>query len=287
MKKTAMLRSLMHQKGIILAPGAFDAFSAKIIELTGFKVLAASGGGISRSLLGGPDVGLLTMTEMLNQVRNIVNAVNLPVISDVDTGYGNAINVMRTVREFEQAGVAAIHIEDQETPKRCGHLEGKKLIKKQEMVQKIRAAIEARRDDDFVIIARTDAQAVYGLDDALERGQAYAEAGADVIFIESPASIDEMKRIAESLKVPLLLNRGGGKKTPWLSASEIEALGFKIVVFPGDAQKAAGKAMLDTLRILKETGNTASIQDRMLSFEERNEISGLRQYYELEAKFLS
>lgn len=189
MKKTTILRNLINQKGIIVAPGAYDGFSAKIVEFTGFKVLYASGGGISRSLLGGPDVGLLTMTEMLNQVRNIVNAVNLPVISDADTGYGNPMNVIRTVREFEQAGVAAIHIEDQEMPKRCGHLKGKRLVTKHEMVQKIRAAIEAREDDDFVIIARTDAQAVYGLDDALERGHAYAEAGADVIFIESPASV--------------------------------------------------------------------------------------------------
>ena len=285
MKRTEILRKLINENGIIVAPGAYDSFSAKIIELTGFKAVHASGGGISRSLLGGPDVGLLTMPEMLNQVKNIVNAVHLPVIADIDTGYGNPMNVMRTIREFEQIGVAGIHMEDQEMPKKCGHLEGKKLISKREMAQKIRAACEARQDKDFMIIARTDAQAVYGLDEAIERGQEYVSAGADAIFVESPASVEEMKKIVSSFKVPLLLNRGGGKKTPWLSVFEIEEIGFKIVIFPGDAQKAAGKAMLETMKVLKEKGNTTSVQDRMLSFEERNEISGLKEFYELEGKF--
>jgi carboxyvinyl-carboxyphosphonate phosphorylmutase len=286
MKKTEMLRSLLKQDGITVAPGAYDAFSARMVEHIGFKVVYASGAAISASLLGKPDVGFVTMSEMVAQVRNIVSAVNIPVISDADTGYGNPMNVMRTVREFEQAGVAGIHIEDQELPKKCGHLEGKRLVAKEEMVQKIRAAIEARQDDNFVIIARTDAQAVYGLGDALERGHAYVEAGADMLFVESPESIDELKAIARSFSIPLLLNRGG-KKTPNISAAEAEELGFKIVIFPGDAQRAAGKAMLDVLKVLKETGNTVSIQDRMLSFDERFELLGLKEYYEDEARFLS
>ncbi len=285
MKKTAILRNLLKQKGIIVAPGAYDAFSAKLVEHVGFKVLYTTGAGISHSLLGQPDVGLVTMTEMVNQVRNIVNAVNLPVISDADTGYGNPMNVMRTVREFERAGVAAIHIEDQETPKKCGLLEGIRLVTKQEMVQKIKAAIEAREDDDFIIIARTDARAVNGLEDAVERGHAYVEAGADVLFVVSPGSMDESMTIARAFDVPLLYNKGAKEATS-LSVQEIEKLGFKIVIFPGHIHKAAGKAMLDTLKVLKQTGNTASIQDRMLSFEERNKLVGLKEYCEVEARFL-
>ena len=286
-RKTKILKKLLKKDGIIIGVGAYDGISAKIIEYLGFDLVYVTGAGIAASVLGVPDIGLLTMSEMVRQARNIVTAVDLPVISDADTGYGNPINVMRTVREFEQAGICAIHIEDQEIPKKCGHLEGKKIVSKDEMVQKIRAAVEARSDPDFIIIARTDARAVYGLEDALDRGHVYVEAGADVIFIEAPESVEELEIIGKSFDVPILINRGGGKKTPWLSSSELQELGFKIVIFPGDAQRAAAKAMIEVLKVLKETGNTASIQDKMLSFEERFDLLGLPKYQELEKRFLA
>lgn len=214
MGKRRTFKERIYEKRIMVAPGVYDAFSAKLVEHMGFEALYITGAGISASLLGEPDVGLVTMTEQLTQARYIVNAVNIPVICDADTGYGNPINVIRTVTEFEKAGVAAIHLEDQEMPKRCGHLEGKRLVSKEEMVQKIRATIEARKSDDFVIIAHTDARSVYGLHEALERGHAYIEAGADVLFIEAPEGIGELKKVGKVFSgTPLLLNRGG-KKTP-------------------------------------------------------------------------
>ena len=287
LKKTRVLKDYLRRDRILLGAGAYDGLSAKIIEQLDFDVVYMTGAGVAASVLGAPDIGLITMSEMVRQARNIVNSVNLPVISDADTGYGNPINVIRTVREFERAGVAGIHIEDQEHPKKCGHLEGKSVVSKEEMVQKIRAAVDARIDPDFVLIARTDSRAVHGLDDALDRGHAYIEAGADVIFIEAPLSVEELERIGKSFKAPVLVNRGGGKKTPWLSASELERMGFKIVIFPGVAQRAAAKGMVEALRVLKETGNDISVQDRMLSFEERFDLLGLPKYKQLEKKFLS
>ncbi len=287
MEKRKAFKKRLQEKGIIVAPGVYDALSAKLVQHMGFEALYATGAGVAASLLGEPDVGLVTMSEQVAQVRNIVNAVEIPVISDADTGYGGIINVARTVREFEKAGVAAIHIEDQVMPKRCGHLEGVSVISQEEMVQKLRAAAEAREDKNFIIIARTDARSVYGLEVALERGKAYIEAGADVIFIEAPTTIEELKVVVETFRgIPLLLNRGG-KKTPLISAAEAEDLGFKIVIFPGDLQRTAAKAMLNTLKVLKEEGNTISIHKNMLSFDERFELLGIKKYYEMEARSLS
>ncbi len=283
--KRRAFRERMKRDGIIVGAGVYDGLSAKIAEHLGFEAVYMTGAGVSATVLGVPDLGLLTMSEMVRQARNIAAAVNLPLISDADTGYGNPINVMRTVREFEQAGVCAIHIEDQEMPKRCGHLSGKRVVSKEEMVQKIRAAVDARTDPDFVIIARTDARAIHGFEDAMERGHAYEEAGADVVFIEAPESVEEIKLIGKSFGAPTLVNRGGGKKTPWLSTSELEALGIKIVIFPGDTQKAAAKAMIEVLKVLKETGNTSSYQDKMMSFEERFDLLGLPNYRNLEKKY--
>ena len=286
MKKAKILRNLLEQREIIVAPGVYDAFSAKMVEHAGFAVSFITGAGVSASLLGEPDVGLVTMTEQVTQAAYIANAVNIPILADADTGYGNPMNVIRTVKEFERAGVAGVMIEDQEIPKRCGHLEGKRIISKSEMTQKIKAAIDSRQDIDFIIIARTDARAVHGLEAALERGYAYVEAGADMLFIESPVSLDEIRKIGGAFSLPLILNMGG-KKTPNISASEAEKLGYKMIVFPGDIQRAGGKAMLDTLKFLKETGNTKSIQDRMLSFDERFELLGLKEYFKKEERFLS
>jgi len=286
MERNKIFYKRLHDNKILVAPGAYDAFSAKLIEHMGFEVIYITGAGVSASMLGAPDIGLITMTEQLQQARYIVNAVKIPIICDADTGYGNPISVMRTVKEFEKAGVSAIHLEDQEIPKKCGHLEGKRLVSKEEMVQKIRAAVQARESKHFIIIARTDARSVNGLNDALERGHAYMRAGADGLFVEAPESLDELKMIGSVFSgVPLLLNCGG-KKTPSLSVSKAEKLGFSIIIFPGDLQRAAGMAMLNALRVLKNEGTNQSFQKNILSFDERFEILGLRKYLEQERSFL-
>lgn len=280
-----MLRDLLKKPGIIMAPHAYDGLSAKLIESTGFDVVHVTGAGVSATLLGQPDVELVTMTEMVTQVKNIVQAVNLPVIADADTGYGNAMNVMRTVREFEQAGVAAMRIEDQVSPKKCGHTEGRSVISKEAMVQKIKAALEARQDEKLVFGVRCDSRAMHGLEDALERGHAYFEAGIDYLSIEAPESIDDVKAIAESFRNrPLYLNMTR-KKTPHVSTAEAAAMGYKIIGFPGDPMFTAAKAIGDTLKVIKETGSTESIQDSMLTLDEFFGLLGLKEYYEKEARF--
>ena len=280
-------RKRLEMPGIILAPGVYDTFSAKIISYIGFEAIYITGAGVAASLLGAPDIGIVGMSEMVECVRRIVDAVECPIISDADTGYGNAINVQRTVRAFEKTGVCAIHLEDQEMPKRCGHLEGKRIVSTQEMVNKLKAAVDVRRDPNFLIIARTDARAIEGLSGAIDRAHAYEDAGADIIFVEAPESEEEMAVIGRSFGKPLLINRGGGGKTPSLGEKELEKMGFKIVIFPGDAQRAAGKAMLEVMGILKETGNNLSYQDRMLEFMERFNILGYRTFQEAEKTYLS
>ena len=288
MKKTTKLRSLLKQPGIIVAPGAHNAFTAKIIEQTGgFQAVYMTGSGAAMSLIGEPDIGLLTMTEMVTQARNLASAVSLPLIADADTGYGNAINVVRTVREYERAGVAAIHIEDQITPKKCGHFEGKQVVSQSEMVGKIRAAVDAREDPDFVLIARTDARAVLGLEEAIKRARACVEAGADVIFVEAPQSLEELEIIAKSIDAPLLVNMDEGTKTPLLTVRELEEMGFKIVIFPRSAPCAAAKAIQELMQLLKETGTTKNFAGRIVTFEERNLITGLARYKEMEEKYLT
>ncbi|MFC1864315.1 oxaloacetate decarboxylase [Chloroflexota bacterium] len=288
MKKTTRLRNLLKKPGIIVAPGAHDAFTAKIIEQTGgFQAVYMTGSGAAMSILGEPDIGLLTMTEMVTHARNLANAVSLPVIADADTGYGNAINVVRTIREYESTGVAAVHIEDQVTPKKCGHFEGKQVISQNEMVGKIRAAVDAREDPDFVIIARTDVRAVRGLDEAIKRARAYVEAGADVIFVEAPQSLEELNTIARSINAPLLVNMDEGTKTPMLTALELEKIGYKIVIFPRSAPCAAAKTIQELMQLLKETGTTQGFSDRIVTFEERNLLTGLTRYKEMERKYLS
>jgi methylisocitrate lyase len=288
MKKTTMFRRLLEKPGIIVAPGAHNAFTAKIIEQTGgFQAIYMTGSGVTMDLIGKPDIGLLTMTEMVTHAKNINMAVNLPVIADADTGYGNAINVMRTVREYVRAGIAAIHIEDQVTPKKCGHFESKQVISQDEMVGKIKAAVDSREDPDFVLIARTDARAILGLEEALKRAQAYHEAGADVIFVEAPQSLRELETIAESIDVPLLVNMDEGTKTPLLTTRKLEEMGYKIVIFPRSAPCAAAKAIRELMLTLKETGTTQGFANRIITFEERNLLTGLAQYREAEKKYLN
>ena len=284
MKPSTRFRQLLAQPGLIVAPGAYDGLSAKLIEQAGFDVVYATGGGISRSC-GYPDIGLLTMTEVLMHLRCIVEATALPVIGDCDTGYGNALNVMRAVREFERVGVAAFHLEDQITPKRCGHYEGKEVVSCEEMCKKLEAALEARTDPDLVIIARTDARAMHGLDDAIRRGQEYARVGADMIFVEAPRDRDELKRIADAIDRPLVANMVKGGKTPLLSAAELEALGYKLAIFASDVQRAAIYGMREVLKIMKRDGTPEHFA-QTIDFPERDVIIGLEQIEALEERFL-
>lgn len=289
MNKVKGLRHLLKEPGIIVAPGAHNAFTAKIIEQTGgFQAVYMTGSGTTMSLIGQPDIGLLTMTEMVTQAKNLNMAVGLPVIADADTGYGNVINVRRTVQEYERAGIAAIHIEDQVTPKRCGHFEGKQVISLNEMAGKIEAAVEARASaESIVIIARTDARAALGLDEALRRAHAYLDAGAEAIFVEAPQSLEELEIIAKSIKAPLMVNMDEGTKTPLLTIRELEEMGYKIVIFPRSAPCAAAKAIQELMQVLRETGTTKGFVDRIVTWEGRNRITGLARYKEMEKKYLS
>ena len=287
MPNTTRLRELLVQRDLLVAPGAYDALSARLIAQAGFPAVYMTGFGTAASVLGQPDVGLLTMSEMVSRAAALAAVVgDRPLIADADTGYGNPINVRRTVREYEQAGVAAIHIEDQVWPKKCGHMEGKQVIPVDEMVQKIRAAADARQDPDFVIIARTDANAVYGLEDALRRGRAYREAGADVIFIEAPRSIEELHALAQAFPdVPLLYNWAESGKTPLLPLEDIHALGFKLVIFPVSMLFAATQALLDLLEALKQGQTSLAFAERMVTFSQFTDQIGLPEIQALERRY--
>ena len=288
MKITILLRKILAHEKTILVPGAYDAFSAKILKQAGFKVVYMTGSGVTASLTGMPDVGILTMTEMVNQARNIVNAIDLPLICDADNGYGNPINVIRTVKEYERAGVAGIHIEDQVAPKKCGHFKGKQIISAEEMVKKIEAAIYAREGNDFLLIARTDARSVKGLDEALERARLYAEAGADMIFVESPQSIDELRIISDKLSdIPLLVNMVEGGKTPTLPFEDFQEMGFKIVLYPTSGIRAVAKILQELAGHLYRCKDTKDFEDRLVTFEGRNQITGLAHIKELEKRFVN
>ncbi|MGB4313750.1 MAG: isocitrate lyase/PEP mutase family protein, partial [bacterium] len=262
MKKTTMLRKLLASKEILVAPGAHDVMTAKIIEQAGFNAVYMTGYGASATILGRPDVGLLTLTEMATQARNIANAVNIPVIADADTGYGNVVNVMRTVREYEKAGVACIQLEDQVAPKRCGHMLGRDVIPMEEMVAKIRAAVEARQDPDLMIMARTDARTNYGIEEAIRRGKAYEEAGADILFIESPENEEEMRLVGSSFNVPVLANMIEKGRTPLKTAKELEEMGFGLVIWPLSSLYVTAKAVRDLMVALKEEGTAANMMDK-------------------------
>lgn len=286
MSNTRLLRNILIHEKTILVPGAYDAFSAKILKQAGFEVIYMTGSGVTASLTGMPDVGLLTMTEMVNQARNIVGAVDMPLICDADTGYGNSINVIRTVEAYERAGVAGIHIEDQVAPKKCGHFEGKQIIDAGEMVKKIEAAVYARHDPDFLLIARTDARSVLGLDEALGRAGRYVEAGADMIFVESPQSVEELKTISRELSgTPLLVNMVEGGKTPVLPFEELKAMGFAIVLYPTCGIRAVARTLQELGEHLFTRRDTIEFENRLVSFEGRNRITGLASIKELEERF--
>ncbi len=287
MRTTTRLRELLAEPDMIVAPGAYDALSARLIAEAGFPAVYMTGFGTTASVLGQPDVGLLTLSEMVSRAAALASVTGaIPLIADADTGYGNPINVQRTIREYERAGVAALHIEDQISPKKCGHMEGKQVIPVDEMVQKVRAAVDARQDPDFVIIVRTDANAVYGLDDALRRGQAYYEAGADMLFIEAPRAIEELRAIKHAFPtVPLLFNWADGGKTPMLPLDEIRTLGFKLVIYPVSTLVAATHAMLALLDILRQGQIPTAFHSQMVNFSKFTDLIGLPDIQALERRY--
>jgi len=283
--KAKRLRELLKKPGLVRAPGAFDAWSARLVEMAGFPAAYMTGYGASASVIGRPDIGLMTMSEMVTQARNMAAAVDIPLIADGDTGYGGVLNVIRTVQEFETAGVAGLQLEDQVFPKRCGHMEGKQLIPREEMAAKIKAAVHARRSHDFIIVARTDARAVTGLTDAMARATAYAEAGADVLFVEAPQSVQEMEQIASALNRPLIANMVERGKTPLLTVSELERIGYRIAIYPVSALYAATRAMVQVLKRMKEEVSAANGVDDLVGFEEFNQLIGVAEMRALEKRF--
>jgi len=282
----ARLRALLESNQIIVAPGAFDPLSARLVEEAGFSAVYMTGFGTSAALIGRPDVGLLTMTEMAENAGRIAACVDIPVIADADTGYGNALNVIRTVGAYEAAGVAGIHIEDQVAPKKCGHLEGKLVIPAEEMAEKIRAAVEARTQPEFVIIARTDARAVEGLERSLQRGRMYREAGADVLFIEALTSEAEAEEVVKAFPgVPLLFNWAEGGKTPPISLDRVKELGYRIVIFPISTLLAATAAMRGILLEIATAGTPAAAMRELPTFAEFVDFIGLPQVREAEQRY--
>lgn len=285
MKPTTRLRQLLTRKEALLAPGAFSPMAAKLVEQAGFDAVYMPGGGTALDRLGFADLGLITMTEMLDNAAAIAQAVDIPVIADADTGFGNQLNIQRTVREYERAGVAAIHLEDQEFPKRCGHMAGKRLVPMDEAVQKLRAAVDARSDPDFMIIARCDALAVEGMEGVVQRGKAYLDAGADMLFIESLRTAEEIEQVPRLLTGDHLFNMTASGKTPVLSQQEVTALGYKLMILPNFTALAAIKAMSGVLADIKRAGSVAPVLDRCASFQEFTALGGLEEFQEVERRF--
>lgn len=285
MTKTAKLRELLSSGKIIMAPGAYDAWSARIVEKAGFPAIYMTGYGVSASTLGRPDIGLISFAEMVEVARNICNCTSVPVIADADNGYGSSLNVIRTVKAYEQAGVAAIQLEDQVMPKRCGHMEGKQIIPKEEMVAKVRAAKYARSDSDMVIIARTDAIAVTNYEDAIDRAKAYYEAGADVIFVEAMQTEEQVKKAARLVGAPLMANMVEHGKTPLDTADNLYKLGFRIAIYPVLPIYTVTKALLDTLKVLKDSEDLRKCQPYEVDFPSFNEMIGLNNLRNLEKSF--
>ncbi|HWP60790.1 MAG TPA: oxaloacetate decarboxylase [Candidatus Acidoferrales bacterium] len=286
MDQRKVFKQLLQRNRLLIAPGCFDGLSARLVEEARFEAAYLSGGAVARSM-GFPDIGLVTMSEVIERAAQVVAAVKIPVIADADTGYGNAINLIRTVREYERVGVAAIHIEDQITPKRCGHLEGKEVVSLAEMKKKLEAALSARTDPDFAIIARTDARAVFGLEEAIQRGREFARLGADAVFIEAPQSETELEEIPRALpNVPLLVNVFKGGKTPMLPAERLQAMGYRIAIYPSETQRAGIYAMRRVLSLLREAGTTEAMDAELATFSEREKIVGLDDWQALERRFL-
>ena len=280
-------KDLLCRDKLLVAPGCFDGLSARLVEEAGFEAAYLSGGAVARSM-GIPDIGLVTMSEVIERAAQVVSAIKIPVIADADTGYGNAINLVRTVREFERVGVAAIHIEDQITPKRCGHLDGKEVISLPEMEKKLEAAIASRADPDFCLIARTDARGVHGFDEAIRRGRAFAKLGVDAVFVEAPQSEAELEEIPRQLpNVSLLVNVFKGGKTPMLPVERLQKMGYRIAIYPSETQRAGIYAMRMVLGLLRKTGTTEAMDEALTTFNERDKIVGLDDWQQLERRYLA
>lgn len=274
--RSGALRAALADPHIVVAPGCYDALSALMIEQAGFAAAYLSGASVAYARFGRPDIGLVSMNEVASTVGQIRERVGLPLVVDADDGYGNALNVLRTVKLFERMGASALQIEDQASPKRCGHLDQKRLVPASEMAGKIKAALDARRDDDLLIIARTDAIAVEGFEAALDRAELYVEAGAEVLFVEAPRSQDELVAVSKRFgqRLPLMANIVEGGKTPALSASELEALGFSLVIFPGGTIRAVTHHLRAYFDSLRDHGSTQPFRDRMLDFDALQEVLG-------------
>ncbi|HKX81699.1 MAG TPA: isocitrate lyase/PEP mutase family protein [Nitrososphaera sp.] len=289
MSRTVKARSLREQledrKKIIVLPGVFDALSARIARQVGFTAMFQTGYGSSAALLGMPDFGLLNAGETVDNARRIISAVDVPVLVDADTGYGNPLNVWRLVRDLEKLGAAGIFLEDQIWPKRCGHMIGKDVIAKDDYLPKLKAALEARKNRDFIIVARTDARAPLGLDEAIERGKAYRKAGADVVFVEAPRTMQELKRVADEIDAPLVANMIEDGVTPNLPADELLKLGYRIAVFPLSALYSATYAIQQVLTELKETGATKRTRKMMVTFKDFNRFVELDKFMDLERRY--
>nr|WP_042188629.1 isocitrate lyase/PEP mutase family protein [Kibdelosporangium sp. MJ126-NF4]CEL18356.1 Methylisocitrate lyase [Kibdelosporangium sp. MJ126-NF4]CTQ97841.1 Methylisocitrate lyase (EC 4.1.3.30) [Kibdelosporangium sp. MJ126-NF4] len=271
------LREMIDGDGIHVAPGAFDGLTARLVEQSGFDLVYASGGAIARSF-GVPDIGLLSFTEVADRLTAMAEVTSLPILADADTGFGNEVNAVRAIQVYERIGMAGLHIEDQTFPKRCGHLDDKSLVPVEEMVLKLRTMLAARTDPDFVVIARTDAIAVEGFDAALKRARAYLDAGADVIFVEAPESVEQIEAIAEAIPHPKLINMFHGGKTPVVDRDRLRALGYRLVIIPSDLQRAAITAVRRTLRTIMADGDSSAVRDDLISFAEREEIVRTNEY---------
>ena len=286
MSNFALVLNQARQKDqCLVLPGAYDALSARIIESQGFEAVYLTGAGFANSGLGVPDIGLVTVSELRDHVARVADVVSIPLVVDADTGFGNAINMRRTIRMLERAGASAIQIEDQVFPKKCGHFSGKDVISLNEMVQKIHAAVDARASNELQIIARTDSRAVFSLDVALERAAAFKEAGADIIFVEAPESIEEMRIIGKSSDLPLVANMVEGGKTPLKTVEELSALGFSIALFANAALRSAQKAVTETMSELKKTGSTNGVLHALSGWEDRQNAVGKSYFDELESKY--
>ena len=285
MDKAHVIRLALSQSGQIIMPGVYDALSAKIAARSGFEVIFITGYSLSATLLGEPDFGLLTQTEVIAAAQRICSVVETPVIVDADTGYGNAINVIRTVRDLIGAGAAGMFLEDQVWPKRCGHMKGKQVIPLDEQLKKLKAAVEARQNRDFFIVARTDSRQALGLNAAIERGIAFKEAGADAVFIEAPESKDEMKEISRQVPGPLVANMLERGVTPLMGPNELKELGFDLVVWPLAPLYSVAKSLTEVYTTLRRDGSTLAILDRLMPFDDFNRVVGLDEKYALDAKY--
>ena len=284
MTRAGQLRDLILNHPPVVAPGAFDGLSARLVEQAGFAAVYATGGGIARSN-GIPDLGLMSLDEIVARLEGMIDVIDIPLIADADTGHGNALNARKTARAFERAGVAGFHLEDQVFPKKCGHYDDKSIVPEKEMTQKIRAVKDALHDPDITLIARTDGLAVEGYEPTIARAHAYMEAGADAIFVEAPTSEEQIEQIARDLPQPKLINMFHGGKTPLMPADRLGELGYSVIIIPSDTQRAAIKGMQDALAAIREDGHSASVQDRMVTFKGREAVIGTDEYTALDKKY--